>query len=427
MKSLKIKKYLLLVCITLFICSAAFATPAAINFENLPTDKKFSQLFLDFGNAYDYIRYPDFENKDAKKDQIKAAKNLYTFLKKKKKPNYDESLLQLLAARCLYNFDELDFPTVEKLFLKIDSNFPENPEHHWIYGNFLVTTGSKITDGYDELTKYMEMKDYYISGAFIEDYAYAQFLCNMPINALYSITNGGTIPEETIQNQSLLSIIKNHIKESSSSEQYESNQVWKLSALKDEYHTIYSTMLGISFPCKPDWALRINSFSANSPAMLMLGPNDFSIDGNNVGISILMLVYPNSIYSDSIKDKLVSSFNVIQTDTCTISKHNFEKYTYEDLSKYNDIRKGARGYLYAATIEPEKWSGIRCEQVVDIAQYTNSSDSDSSGEPRYYAIQPTQNRLQEPVTVIIVVDSCVALSEETDALLEELFSKAVFE
>ena len=42
------------------------------------------QLLVDFGNAYPAIKNPDFQNKDKKTSQLKAAKNLYNYLKKKK-------------------------------------------------------------------------------------------------------------------------------------------------------------------------------------------------------------------------------------------------------------------------------------------------------------------------------------------------------
>ena len=103
------KKLLIFVCVLLFISVSVFASPAAINFENLPKDEKFEKLFLDFGNFYNSIKYPDFKNKDTKKDALKAANSLYTYLQNKNKANYDECLLALLTGRCLYIFDDVEF------------------------------------------------------------------------------------------------------------------------------------------------------------------------------------------------------------------------------------------------------------------------------------------------------------------------------
>ena len=155
--------------------------------------------------------------------------------------------------------------------------------------------------------------------------------------------------------------------------------------------------------------------------------SQLKIDGFNLNekpgsISFLMMVYPQSFNPDASKDKLINSFNIIKKETEEINKNNFDKYTYEDLSKYNDARKGSRGYIYTATINPGKWAAVKCEHPVDLSQLKGNS-----GEIGYFAITPSQNRLQEPVTVIMLIDSCNAFIEQTDDLLKELFSKAIFD
>ncbi len=417
------KKFLLSVSVILFLVITAAASPAAINFDNLPKDEKFEALFLDFGNAYYSINYSDFNHKEEKKDDLKAANALYSYLKKKKKANYDERLLKLLVGRCLYNYDEVKFTDVENDYKALEKDYPENAEHHWIYGNFLVTTG-KTLEGKNELEKYMKMKNYYIGGFFIENYAYAQFMCDMPFNALYSITNGGTIPEENIQNQQLLGMIKKHIKESSAQEKYEANQAWKISQEEEGYNYIYSTMYGISFPGKGSWNLRYQQSEDGKPAMCIFGIDEFTLNEQPAGISLIIMIYPAAADSKNAKANLLKSVNIIKKENEEIDGKIFEKYTYEDLTKYADARQGSRGYIYAATIEPGKWSGARCEHAVDMTKFTGSS---GSGGAKYYALSPSQNRLQEPLTVFMFVDSCNALIDQTDQLLKELFSKAVFD
>ena len=178
-------------------------------------------------------------------------------------------------------------------------------------------------------------------------------------------------------------------------------------------------MLGISFPVKGNWVLNYNEFSEGRPAMWSLKVDGFSINGQNGSISILMMVYPESFNPLAAKNKLISAFNIINKETEEINKKTFEKYTYEDLSKYNDARNGSRGYIFTATIEPGKWSGAKCEHPVDLSKLKSND-----GNIGYYAIEPSQNRLQEPVTIIMLVDSCNAFIEQTDQLLNEVFSKA---
>ena len=417
------KKITFILLFTILLFTRLFASPAAINFDNLSDKKKFNNLTLDFVNAYDSISYPDFEHADSKKEDLQAAKKLHNYLKKQKKANYDEKLLDLLALRCLYNYDWVTFTEVEKLFTQLEEDYPDKPEHHWIYGNFLASS-SKTLEGKKQLEQYMEMKDYYISNFFIQDYAYCQLLCMMPLNAYYTITNGGTIPEDQIPNQQLLSIIKGRIKDSSSDQNYTSGEVWKISKTDDEWMYVYSTMLGFKFPCKGNWNLTLESFSETTPAFCILKPNDFNLNGNTVSISLLFMVYPESHYNEAIKDNMLQSMPVIGKENVTIAKQVFEKYSCEDLTKYQDIRKGARTYIYFGKITPDVYSGLRCECPVD---FTKMEKGENASNPSYYATSPAQKRLEEPLYMIMLVDTCNALLEETDALLEELFSKAVFE
>lgn len=400
-----------------------FASPAAINFENLPQDEDFKGLYLSFEMSYNSIRNLDFQHKDSKRAYLDAAENLYGYLNKKKKTNYDEDLLKLLTMRCLYNFEEIPSVQVEKFYSKIDKKYSKNAGQHWIYGNFLVSQG-KTSDGRKELEKYMKMKNNLISEFFIEDYAYSYLLSSMPLNAYYAITNGGNIPEEAILNQSLLKLIKNAVKESSADETYTYDQVWKISQVKDDSAFVYSTMLGISVPVKSQWGLRLEPFTKEHAAFCFLTPNDLTLNGSPISISIVLMIYPESLYSESIKQKTLNSLPITKKEKIEISGREFEKYTFEDSSKYQDARNGALGYFYAAKITPEKLSGVKCEHEVDFSKVKSEG---GAGQPKYFAIAPAQKRLNEPVEVLIIVDSCNALKDETIKLLDDFFSKAVFE
>ena len=417
-------KKIVLICLLSIICLCmVFASPAAINFDNLPQDEDFKGLYLSFEMSYNSIRNLDFQHKDSKRAYLDAAKNLYEYLNKKKKTNYDEDLLKLLTMRCLYNFEEIPSAQVEKFYSKIDKKYSKNAGQHWIYGNFLVSQG-KTSDGRKELEKYMKMKNNLISEFFIEDYAYSYLLSSMPLNAYYAITNGGNIPEEAILNQSLLNLIKNAVKESSADETYTYDQVWKISQVKDDSAFVYSTMLGISVPVKSQWGLRLEPFTKEHSAFCFLTPNDLTLNGSPISISIVLMIYPESLYSESIKQKTLNSLPITKKEKTEINGKEFEKYTFEDSSKYQDARNGLLGYFYAAKILPEKLSGVKCEHEVDFSKVKSEGEA---GQPKYFAIAPAQKRLNEPVEVLIVVDSCNALKDETIKLLDDFFSKAVFE
>ena len=404
-----------------------FASPAAINFKNISLDNKYVKLVDDFLSVFSSISYYDFQNKDKKTPEMKKAYTLYKYLIKKENKNYDEELLTLLTMRCLYNFDKVSFPEVEECFNEINKKYSENAEQNWIYGNFLVST-SKIVEGKKSLEKYMQLKNYYINQAFIDDYTYAQFMCATPLHAYYTLTNSMSISEEEIQNQQLLNMIKSNILESSSSEQYKAEDVWKVGKDEEGHFFISSTMLGVSLPIKGHWNVNYFPFSSKSAAMCQLAIKDFTLNNLPLGITIMTLIFPESMYNDAIEKALVKSLNIVKKESVEISKKDFTKYTYEDLSKYNDERKGSRGYLFTSKIIPNKFSGIRCEKPVDISSIINQKNSDNDdSESRFFRFSPSYKRLNEPVNVLILVDSCNAKIKETDILLEELFEKAIFE
>ena len=101
---------------------------------------------------------------------------------------------------------------MEEVFFSICERYGDKAEHHWVYGNYLVSAGKSV-DGKTQLETYMEKKEYYINLYFLENYAYSQLMCGMPLTAYYTITNGNMILEDDVPNQQLLTMIKNSIKE----------------------------------------------------------------------------------------------------------------------------------------------------------------------------------------------------------------------
>jgi len=423
------KKVFIVICLLLVIIYGnVLASPAALNFDNLPEgDATFEELFLAFGNAFNAISYCDIQNKAEKLDELETAKNLLAYLdnKAQNQPlNYDEEILSLLVMRCLYNFDEIPSEKIENLFLSLNEKYPDKAEHHWIYGNFVASMGNAIK-AKTELETYMKMKNYYINHFFISDYSYVQYLCGMPLNAYYTITNGGNISENEVNDQQKLFLIKNTIKEPSLENQYSANEVWRFSGKEDDFYYLYSTMLGISFPVKGDWNVQYSQFSQTSPAMCMIKVNDFTLNEKPLSITILILAYPESFYTDDIKANVLNGFPITTTESIEIDEEIFTKSTYEDLSKYNDARKGAKGYIFSGKIEPLGFDGARVEHEIDL--YSLVQNRENKSNPTYYAFTPTYKRIDEPMNYIILVDSCNVIAEETQDLINELFEKVRFD
>lgn len=440
----KMKKKILFVIFAIFGLSYSFASPAAVDFSKLPQDEKFTEHMQYFLSKGYYSLRGASPDKETKAEQLQKTESFYNYLQSLPKTDYNERVLKLLLMRCLYNYDVVSSSEIQKEVDFLNKNYKKNAEHHWIYGNFLVSSGKTVT-GRDELEEFMKMKDYNVNQLFIDDYAYAQVMCGKTLNALYTITNGGRITEERIENKSLLNMIKGQLEETSVSKPYEQTDVWKISEeQKDGYRYVYSTMFGISVPCKGEWKLAITPYTPGKPVLCRVGVNDFSLEGHNIGINLMIFAYPDSFFSDSVKQNFIKNLPIIKTENVIIDKKKFEKHTYQDLSKYNDIRKGSKGYFYYSKIVPEEFSGARCEMDVDFSSLnlnqaesiatssssTDSGDSNSaekSPKVSFYRVSPTKKHLAEPIHFLIFVDSCVALDKETSDFLEDFFSKSIFE
>ena len=402
------------------------ATPYAINWGNIQLNEEYEQNLLDFMNIYPSISYCDILNKETKNVELDIAHKLLEYLQSQPSINYDEEVLKLFVMRCLYNYDEVSSKQMEEVFFSICERYGDKAEHHWVYGNYLVSAGKSV-DGKTQLETYMEKKEYYINLYFLENYAYSQLMCGMPLTAYYTITNGNMILEDDVPNQQLLTMIKNSINESSVDEDYSYEILWRISQEEGDFRHIYSTILGFSFPVKGHWGLSLHSFTKTSPAMLIASPKDFMLNGSPLGISILVMAFPESVNSDNTANTFLS-LPIISKETIEIDGVEFEKYVYENLSSYNDARNGARGYIFIGTVEPGKNSGARVEHEIDLSKISINSDEGSEGSNvAYYSLPPAYKRINESVKYFFLIDSCNAIAEETEQLIDELFEMVRFD
>ena len=174
------KKIFLLAMLVLISVGSAFASPAAINFDEvILEDEERKALVVDFLNSYDAVSYYEIDGEAKKQDELNKTKALYEHLKKIKKPTCDQELLELLTLRCLYNYDWVSAKDVVKKYEAITKKYKKNAEVHWIYANFL-TYSTKQIDALDEFELYLELNDNMANEYFMKDYAYCQLDSGMP-------------------------------------------------------------------------------------------------------------------------------------------------------------------------------------------------------------------------------------------------------
>lgn len=399
------------------------ASPAAIDLNNLPETQEFEEKLLAFGNAYGSLKY--WTNNTSLTEETKAAENLLAELNAIKKPNCDEQLLKLVVLRCLYNQDKASFEEIEKLYKTIVKKFPKCAEVHWIYGNFLSTTTKNLL-AIEEMEKYIDMKEGYINLLFLEDYAYTNLVSDRKLMAMRDIKILAENTNTKLKDYSIYTSLKDMIGEPSVKKDYSSGDIWKLKFVKDDgkkqYYKLDSTMFGMSLPMQSTWGLSLTDYQAKKDRTIaIITPDAVKVKGQDINYNIVVIASPDN----SIVQTYTNNMNLKDPEVKTINGIEWNVYTYEDPSKYNDLRGGAKGYVFTATVTPTEDSGLRCETPIDI--FTLAQTQQGSSQVNYYRQSKSYTRLKVPVTYIILVDSCKATDKEAKKVIEKFMKEAVFE
>lgn len=397
------------------------ASPAAINSKNLPQTEEFTEKFNAFVNTYDYLRY--YENQTYE-EPAANAQALLEELNAIEKPNCDEMLLKLLVMRCLYNQDKCPDKEIDACYETIVKAFPKCAEVHWIYGNYLSTTMANV-QSLEEMDKYIEMRKRNVNTLFIEDYAYVNMICGKRLTAMKYIQIAAQVMGCEPSDFGTYLALENEIKESSPDVSYTYDQVWKIKPVKTEedesYFKMESTLIGISLPVEGDWTFQYSGYDPENGALIQLSPDSFEIEGNKVGITLVIFASTN----ENLPQNLVNQLGAVQSKNKTYNGLDWQVYTYENPQMYQDLRKGAKGYIYTVTVPPTEDSGLNCEYPFNYKELFSQEDGES--QVKYYTQSDTYTRLNVPLTYVIFVDTCNALSKETDKFMKNFMSEAVFE
>lgn len=416
-----LKSIILTIALSVAVTASLSASPGAINFNNVPQTDEFNEKLIAFMTAYPYLRY--WANKTYE-EQTQAAQILLDELNSIKKPNVDEQLLKLLVMRCLYNQDKCTSQEIENLYKSIVKKFPKCAEVHWLYGNYLSTT-TYSKKALEEMEKYLEMTDGNINLYFLEDYAVTNMTCDRKLRAFYDIKRYASALKKKPEDFEVYKTLKKQIIESSPDKTYTYDQIWSAKLVKQEgdknFYNFESSMIGTSIPVQGSWELKYTGYEDNQIVTALIKPDPVKFKGESIGFSMILFVSPKTT---SVMDSLAGA-EILKTEKKVYNGVEWTVYTYEDKSRYQDIRKGAKGYVYTATIEPTEVSGLNCETPLDLNLML--SQTNGNEQINYYKTKKTFTRLNIPLQYTIFVDSCNAIDKETEKFLDKFMSEAIFE
>lgn len=414
-----LKSIIIALALSVMAVTSAFGSPYAINFENISQSETLMEKLYAFADVWDSIRawspekYPE---------ACEKGKNLLSELNAIKKPTVDDQLLKLFTMRCLYNQDECSAEEIEKLYKTITKKNPSCAEVHWIYGNYLSST-YKTTEGLTEMEKYIEMRDSYINIMFLEDFAYSNLICGRHLNANYCFEQLAGFLNTKPTDFFYYYAVEQLVEKSSPKKTYTEEMVWNIVPVykdgKESHVRLNSTLVGMSLPVDSQWEIQTSDYSEKKSAIAFLRSNAYKVKGEDVTFCTVVIASLDDATPESIKADL----NIIKTEEKEYNGVKWTVYTYEDKNKYNDVRKGAKGYLYTATISPKENSGLKCETPINLEMLNKQKDQ----SPTYYLQKKVYTRLEAPITYSILVDSCNALSKETQKFIDDFMDRAIFE
>lgn len=428
------KKVFSVLLILLFTSAAVTAQVFALNESQLPSDKEFVSKYSTFKDHQKYTIswVPEWKFDVSRDSVIGELKDFDSFLTAVPEKNYDTSLLKGIVKMNLYNFDEIDYSTVDEYLNQIKEKYPDEYRTWWMTAFFY--NGASPYRAFDEISKAEELRggltrldDFVID--FLTDYVYISLTCGMNQHANYAFSCLCNYTKREPESYPYYEMLKSRMIESSIENSYKNNEVWNVTKIGDKI-CIESSMLGVSIKTDENQQGQIFGFEKGFSYMFLQSPV-FKFGENNTTTTTLAIYF----YAGQTEAEVSESMNrtVQKTDpngkvtplgNYKINDFLAHYYIYENSEIYKDDRNGMKLEFIIFTVPYNEFSGISFEKQVD---FLNSATSVDSENIKYYQVKKQLKRLDTPVTCMILLDSCNAVFEESQAWMESILNESIFE
>lgn len=422
------KKLLAVFLVFAALTVSVFANTNAIDGSNLPLDnEEFVQKSNLFLQNYNYSSSWHYEwNFDKPREQvIDELKDFNDYLGSIKKATYDVKLLRLITMRCLYNLDEISSDEIKAYADQLKKKYKKDYRTWWIYGNFLATT-SLVAESYEEFRTAIKMNEGYVTAPFIDNYVYSCIISGNVKHGWLALNSLAEMDEIPVEQEYFYPLYENHLIFPKVTDEYDKNQVWKISPKDEGIYSVFSTLMGIGVTVKGEWGLNLFNFE-NGQTGLTVSPEKFKAkDKTEIGVTLALLAGAREDSYDTYKNAFKHNYTMPMTESVkTINGIEFEVYEGEDLTTYADVRGGQRGIYLLCKIPYDVASGLGLESSHSFS-LDEKSDSESDG-PKYYAAQPVLDRIPETVSVLIMFDTCNAVYKDSSKWFWDFVEQCKFE
>ncbi len=414
--------------ILIFLLVAVCAAPmyenlSAIVFSNLPQTPIFQEKLEDFLAYSIYINHysPEWGYPVSKEDLATKALAFEAEIDKQTNRTYDLELLQLIVLRYMYNIDvENCSQKIEAKVSVLKAQYPNDYRTSWIYGNYL-SSSAQIIKGVDEFIHVINRIDdmRLLHPAFLEDYSYSCLFSSMFKNGFRAMETAAELRDVNVSDYRLYNTFKDMLQQPETNKNYADKETWVIRPQGDHFRLL-SRILGTSIYLEREWNLKFTGIDNKQSFVLLSPPNFLSSKGKAIGITVLFQLSIADITYDTFSENIKKTISVVNEEVKIINGIRFKVFTFENPSIYTD-RGGGRGYYLTAEIQPSEFSNCSIE-----FPYLVTSNEAETGLS-YYPLGQDFDRIDHPVFVAILLDTCNEIFTESSIFFWELLNETIFE
>lgn len=413
--------FFILICMTMTVW--IYGNVHIIDRNNLPNTEAFNANMNALFEMKQFIDHysPEWNYPVEKANLIGFLEAFHTgIVRINTKNDYELDLLNVVLMTYLYNLDEtVYYEEIVTTLEKMKTDFPHEFRTYWLYGNFLVSAARPLT-GYHQYKEIFnlfsnDLNSYSVN--FLNDYAYACFMVQMPKTAMkiYELAakNGGM----PLSSNRLYEVIGQGFKDAEMSVTYTDKEIWEMIKSGDDYY-VRNRMFGILLPVMSTWNVRMTGFN-NGKSFCIITPDKLTSEKNNeIGITIMLEFDLNNLsYDDYLKEQY-NRFPITAQTKKTISNHEYDIMVFEDETKYQNMG-GSHGYFITTFAEYKNQSNSSIEIPLEFNNITSPVS--------YHPLKNYYNRIHQKINIGILVDSSDEIFNEASDFIFEYVESIIIE
>lgn len=401
-----------------------YANLSAINFSTLPQDAIFQNKFKGFLNIVNYINHfsTEWNYPVSKAETLSIAIDFESEINKQKEISYDLNILHLIVMRYLYNIDAEGYSNkIEMKVNQLKTSYPNEYRTYWIYGNYLISSAQPIK-GIAEfsyvINKIKDMNK--LHPAFLEDYAYACLLSFMYKNGIMALETAAQLRNINISEYWMQKHFTSMLVKPDIDTNYDKKITWNLQKKNDQF-MLFSHILGIAIPVEGNWNLNFSGLNDQKSYVSISPQRITAATGIDIAISVVYQFSIEDISYTDFQNNILKQLPITNKEEKSVNGIIYTVYTYEDPTTYIEMG-GSKGYCITTEMNPSDQSNLNIEFPYEIG-----INNIEEGSVSYYALRNGFDRIEKPVRMSILLDSCNDVFNESSDFFWKLISETILE